>query len=91
MPDRIVTGILLTIFLSLTACGPSRLEPLTTPARSGRSAVRLTQSGGFAGIHLIIDVAISGEMTAQDVRSGRAASGMLSSAALKQLHPVWSR
>jgi hypothetical protein len=85
MQNHGVTGVILTSLLWLTGCGPFSPETLPEPPPSRAWAVKLTQSGGFVGVHLIMEVASTGEMTAQDARSGRMFSGMLSPGALEQL------
>ncbi len=66
---------LLPLLIVLTsACGPARLEPadpLPLPSPTSSWNLSMTQSGGFAGVQLKVDVASDGTLTAADDRSGR--------------------
>lgn len=62
----IVTGVLI-----LSACGPFRAFPGPMPSPMAPWTITLTQTGGFAGVSLRIQVNSYGLMTAQDERSAR--------------------
>ncbi len=55
----------------LSACGPSRAFPGPLPSPMTPWIVTLTQTGGFAGVSLRIQVSSDGQMIAQDQRAGR--------------------
>jgi hypothetical protein len=57
--------------LFLSACGPVRAFPGPLPSPVTLWTITLTQTGGFAGVSLRIQVSSDGLMVAQDLRSGR--------------------
>ncbi len=76
------------IAILLAACGPARLEstdPLPLPSPSGSWHLSLTQSGGFAGVMLNVDVSSDGKLIAQDQRSGKTVTEQLPPATLAKL------
>ncbi len=89
MFNRRLICAVLTLSALAAACGPARLEPpvpqpLPSPADpqplpspTGSWTMTLTQSGGFAGVSLKVTVSSDGQLTAEDVRSGRTISKQL--------------
>ena len=86
MSGRNVVPVFVLSLLWLSACGPWRSfpGPIATPNHSW-SSIKLTQTGGFAGVHLEIQVSSEGWMTAKDQRSGRAVTSPLSEGTLQEL------
>jgi len=78
-------AVVLLLGLSLAGCGPERTFPPPDPTATRDWSIRLTQSGGFAGSHLIIAVDAGGTITAEDVRAGRRASQPASAKTLQEL------
>ncbi|MFH1183615.1 MAG: hypothetical protein V1755_01060 [Chloroflexota bacterium] len=75
--------------LWLTACGPLRSFPGPAATQDGSwRTIRLTQTGGFAGVHLEIQVSSEGWVTAKDQRSGRAVTSPISEGALRELNQL---
>ncbi len=91
MPKKDLIPICLVLFLILTACrsragnqAPLATPlPLPSPARDWN--IKMTQSGGIAGVSLSVEVSSRGQLTAQDLRSGKSATVTLSEADLAQL------
>ncbi len=76
------------ISMSLSACGavvPGPSSPRPLPSPSGKWQVKLTQSGGFAGVLLSVEVGSDGKLTAQDQRTGRVVTQILSPEATAEL------
>ena len=73
-------------FLWLSACGSLRSfpGPAATP-KNAWSSIGLTQTGGFAGVHLKVKVSREGWLTAEDQRSGRTLTTPLSEETLHEL------
>ncbi len=81
-------GILLALAVLLAACGPATItapdvQPLPSP--SSTWDVSLTQSGGFAGVQLKVEVSSDGRLTAENLRSGSTATRQLDAATLGKL------
>ncbi len=73
---------LLIAFIFLSSCGTAKpLEPIPQPlaSASGYWNVKLTQSGGIAGVLLTVEVSSDGQLKAEDQRSQRNASKILPS------------
>ena len=84
--------LLFTVILS--ACGPARFDPgpLSTqaapqplPTLSDKWSLKLTQSGGIAGIMLTVEVLSDGKITAEDPRSGKSEKRDLTTDELAEL------
>ena len=80
----------LIIGLFLAACGPAQIvppadqpQPLPSPTESWQ--LSFTQSGGFAGVQLQLDVSSDGRLTAEDLRSGKTVTKQLDAATLNKL------
>jgi len=82
--NRIVPLILIAM-VGMAACSPPLAFPAPNPTPGGPWEVRLTQTGGLAGVHLVVLVTSDGEMTAEDGRTGRSASAPLSESTLQEL------
>ncbi len=91
---RVLSISALLIFV-LAACGPATivppdLQPLPSPSDAQSSSagswdVSLSQTGGFAGLDLKVDVSSDGRLTAEDVKSGKQAIKQLDAASLAKL------
>jgi hypothetical protein len=62
---------------------PDAADPLPSP--SGDWTLKLTQSGGFAGVNLVVQVSSDGRLTAEDQRAGRSVSQTLPPEAVAQI------
>ncbi len=81
-------SLALVVVATASACQPvGRLVPAAspTPSTPARWSVKLTQSGGIAGVNLSIQVAADGSFSAEDVRSGRRVSGVVPPDLLQEL------
>ncbi|MBI3738422.1 MAG: hypothetical protein HY258_05190 [Chloroflexi bacterium] len=90
---------LLLFMVILSACGPARLGPgpLSTqaapqplPTLSDKWSLKLTQSGGIAGIMLTVEVSSDGKITAEDPRSGKSETRNLTTDELAELKKLIS-
>ena len=70
---RLVVLMLLSLF-GLSACTAARAFPPPEPTPDQSWTMRLTQTGGFAGVHFVIQVTSAGELKAEDQRTGRTAT-----------------
>ena len=73
----------LAVFISMLLCAcvavrPVLPSPQPLPSPSAKWQVKLTQSGGFAGVLLRVEVASNGQLTAEDQRAGRVVMETLS-------------
>jgi len=84
---RVLPALILSLFW-FSACGPPRVFPRPLPTSDGSWSIRLTQTGGFAGADLAMQVSSDGLMTAEDVRSGRTVSKLLSEATMTELNQL---
>ncbi|HEX2696420.1 MAG TPA: hypothetical protein VHM28_01855 [Anaerolineales bacterium] len=83
----------------LSACGPARFDPKPLPTSGApqplptladKWSVKLTQSGGFAGVMLTVEVSSDGTIKAEDTRSGKSVTQTLSPTQLNQLKDLIS-
>jgi hypothetical protein len=81
---KLASLVLLSLF-GLSACGSERTFPPPAPTPDHQWTMTLTQTGGFAGVHLVIQVTSAGEMNAEDQRAGRFASLPLQPGELAEL------
>ena len=73
---RLIQGVWL-ISILLSGCVLTRPTPQALPTPSKTWTVKLTQSGGFAGVLLIVEVSSDGHLRAQDERAHRSADQTL--------------
>ena len=83
-----VALLTLLSLLGLSACGTERTFPPPAPTPDHDWSMRLTQTGGFAGVHFVIQVTSAGELTAEDQRTGRSAVRSLSPVELSELESL---
>ena len=79
---------LLIAFIFLSSCGTAgSIKPIPQPLASPSDNwdVKLTQSGGIAGVLLTIDVSSDGQLKVEDQRSQRSASKILPSQTTTEL------
>ncbi len=86
-------GAMLALLTLSSACGsarllPPELQPLPTAPASW--TVRLTQSGGFIGVLLTVEVTSDGRLTAEDQRAGRHVSVDLPPQTVTELASLYS-
>jgi hypothetical protein len=70
---KLVVLMLLSLF-GLSGCGTERTFPPPVPTPDRDWTMRLTQTGGFAGVHLVIQVTSAGVMKVEDQRTARTAT-----------------
>ncbi len=78
-------------FLFTTGCSaarPNSPAPEALPSPPSTWTIELTQTGGFAGVQLWVEVTSEGQLTARDQRSGRTAIEMLPTDSLAQLRQL---
>jgi emfourin len=81
---RFVSAVLLVLLL-LSACSPARPVPVPLATPSDDWTVELTQSGGFAGVLLTVEVASDGRFSAQDQRLNRRVDRSLPADTIREL------
>jgi hypothetical protein len=84
----------LALITFLTACGrllpaSSGSQPLPSPGQEW--AIKLTQSGGIAGVHKTVEVSSDGQLKAEDQRSGSSISQTLPPEATAELIGLLSK
>ena len=83
--------VVLLVSLVISACSaiaPSASSPTPLPSPSKNWRIKLTQSGGFVGVLLSVEVTSTGQLTAEDQRTGHTVTRTLSpqtTAELRQL------
>jgi len=85
MQARKLVAFLLLSLLGLAGCGAERTFPPPVPSPDLGWSMQLVQTGGFAGVNLIIRVTSAGDGEAHDLRTGRAAPLRLSAGELAEL------
>jgi hypothetical protein len=78
------------VAILLSACGPALQAPEAqqpVPSPAGDWALKLTQSGGFAGVMLTVQVASDGRLTAENQRTKRTVTQTLPADTMAQLAP----
>jgi hypothetical protein len=89
---HLVASLMVMVCLSASACGISHAAlPAPLPSPSGAWTIRLTQSGGFAGVLLTIQITSDGKLEAQDHRSGRSVARELTPETVAQLGTLVSQ
>lgn len=78
-------AILAIVSVALAGCGPERTFPPPIPTATPDWSIQLSQTGGFAGIDLFMEVGSEGEMTVEDRRAGKRASVPVSAATVKDI------
>lgn len=63
--------LLIFCALGLSACAAPSAFPPPEPTADQSWTMRLTQTGGFAGVQLVVHVSSAGELKAEDQRTGR--------------------
>ena len=84
LPRKLALLMLLSLF-DLSACGGAHAFPPSEPTPDRDWTMKLTQTGGFAGVHFVIQVTSAGEMQAEDQRTGRTATLYLQPSELSEL------
>ncbi len=90
-------GILLSamaLIAILSACGrllPIGSAPQPLPSPGENWTIKLTQSGGIAGVMQTLEVSSDGQLKAADQRSGRSVTQSLPPAALAELQRLFSK
>ena len=85
MYARKLALLMLLGLFGLSACGAERTFPPPEPTPDHDWTMKLTQTGGFAGVHFVIQVTSAGEMKAEDERTGRSATLNLPPGELSEL------
>lgn len=90
--NRLFQAVLL-FSLFFSACNPFKpagLSPQPLPSPSGDWKVTLTQTGGFAGVSLTVEVSSNGQLTAEDTRTGKKVKEALPPQTIAQLRQLIS-
>ncbi len=80
--------------LLLAACGPASLQaqaPQASPSPAKEWTVKLTQSGGFAGVLLTVQVSSDGSLIAENQRAGRSVTQTLAPETTAQVGRYYSQ
>jgi len=80
--------------LLLSACAPGvqmQDAPQVEPSPAGDWTVKLTQSGGFAGVMLTVQVSSDGKLTAENQRTRRSVTQTLPPETVAQIKPQVAR
>lgn len=85
MRSHSVLALMLLILIGLSSCSPTSSFPPPIPSPDDGWNVTLTQTGGFAGVHLVIRVSSDGMLLAEDRRSGLVISRPTSKSLLQDL------
>jgi hypothetical protein len=85
MQARKLALLMLFTLFGLSACGTERAFPPPAPTPEYDWTMRLTQTGGFAGVHLVIQVTSAGALKAEDLRTGRSVTLNLTPGELSEL------
>ena len=88
--SKILWAIFASITLILTACAKSSSPTYTPPVLEETWAVKMTLSGGIAGLLRSIDVNSTGSYSVADQRVGKVVTGTLSEADLVTLQALIS-
>ena len=85
--NKFILSLLITLIF-LSSCGTAGSikqipQPLASPSDNWN--IKLVQSGGIAGVLLTVDVSSDGQLKAEDQRSQRSASKILSSQTTAEL------
>jgi hypothetical protein len=78
----------------LAACVPVSRQaeaPQASPSPAGEWTVKLTQSGGFAGVMLTVQVSSDGSLIAENQRAGRKVTKTLPSETTAQIARYYSQ
>ncbi len=92
MVHRCLLCMSLALMILGSACGPARLEPADPqplPSPTGSWTLSLTQSGGIAGVSKKVEISSDGELTAQDLRTGRSVTQTLSQETMARLTDLY--
>jgi hypothetical protein len=93
MDKSVLLRVVIMVATLLTGCARLPVQPLdpqVLPSPSNSWTLSLTQSGGFVGTHLEVEVSSDGHLKATDVRSGRVVTQDLSQDAINQLAQLYS-
>lgn len=85
-----LTLSLLTIIIFVTSCSQLRPIPQPLPSPSRNWIVTMNQSGGIAGVSLTVKISSNGQLSAEDQRSHRSVSQILSSQTITRLNQLVS-
>jgi hypothetical protein len=88
--SKTIWAIFASFTLILAACSKSASPTYTPPVLEETWAVKMTVSGGIAGILRTIDVNSTGSYSVADQRSGKIATGNLTEAELATLQALIS-
>src|SRR5512143_1618558 len=89
----LLPGALALIVLLLAACSPfsaAKPSPQPLPSPSAGWVLRLTQSGGIAGVPLSVEISNDGKLVAENQRSGLRVEQQLSSEDMSALLDLYA-
>jgi hypothetical protein len=76
---------LLFLVIGLSACSSAKPVPRPLPTLTDEWTIKFTQSGGFAGVLLTLEISSEGRFKAQDQRAGKNVDQSLSPEMIGQL------
>ena len=91
MRNQRATSLIRLFVLTLAACGPASSFPPPALTPGDTWSVKLTQTGGFVGVHWVVVVSSDGWMRAEDQRSLRVISKPVSEAAILELRRLMAQ
>lgn len=88
---RSLTLVVLAVTSACVLARTGSPAPQPLPSPEGSWSLELDQSGGFAGVHLSLQVTSAGQLTATDLRSGRTATQSLSPDTMAELRRLMAQ
>jgi hypothetical protein len=80
-----LTLIVLTTLFFISSCGTGKPIPQPLPSPSDNWDVKLTQSGGIAGVQLTVEVSSEGQLKAEDQRAHQSVNQKLPAETIRVL------
>jgi hypothetical protein len=93
MPNRAVLPCTFMLAILLAACAPlvsTPEAPLPLPSASEAWTIKLTQTGGLAGVRLVVEITSDGRLKAENPRAGVSVNQAVSPQALSELRRLYT-